>query len=692
MANLLKHHERHDPLMGLIPVPHGPETGQEHDHYPSDARTTERERQIFSYLTHPDDSYTPEGVYWADLPLAKRVAFVSKVHGQESAGEFKSFLRMLKKDPLSPVGWYFRNAVLPGAGLGLEGYVLFSIGNLEPLFAATWPECWGKNPTVCSSNWIASVTYLEVIGIMVGQIGVGFIGDWIGRRWGLIQDAVIMFVGLLMLTASWGLNLQGWVICYAWSLFFYGFGVGGEYPITATSSMENAVSSGKLSTREDRLHRGRKVTMAFLMQGWGQLINQGLLMILLLCFHHGSGNPPYSAVAVQWTFRVSFALPAIGTLWLVYYRTYKMPHASRQLEVTKRKNNVTGYDVASLKIACRHFGGRLLATAGTWFCNDVFFYGNKLFQGQFIKVISPNDSSVMTGWTWNMVNVVVSMCGYYCASLLIDHKLYGRKMMQQVGFLMCFIMFVIPAFHFHYYTEPMNIKAFQAMYFLSSFFNQFGPNSVTFLVAGEVFPTPIRATAHGISACIGKAGALLASVLYNYIDTQTKFYVVPWFGLAGMVLTFFFLPDTTGLDLKEQERRWAFIRAGEEEKYHGVAIHPTHLSWWERFRGVHKSYDQELDLKDKIMEVRREWENKEREKKDVELKGQGAPMTDVEDEMFTDHVHDYFRQTSSREGKDKEKEGGESDGKSSEGVDESMSGGAESNHGGAESSGSDTKA
>ena len=88
---------------------------------------------------------------------------------------------------------------------------------------------------------------------------------------------------------------------------------------------------------------------------------------------------------------------------------------------------------------------------------------------------------------------------------------------------------------------------------------------MTFLVAGEVFPTPIRATAHGISACVGKAGALLASVLYNYIDTQTKFYVVPWFGLAGMVFTLLFLPDTTGLDLKKQEHRWACIRDGTEE-------------------------------------------------------------------------------------------------------------------------------
>lgn len=30
--------------------------------------------------------------------------------------------------------------------------------------------------------------------------------------------------------------------------------------MTATSGMENAVGSGKVSTKEDRLHRGRKVT------------------------------------------------------------------------------------------------------------------------------------------------------------------------------------------------------------------------------------------------------------------------------------------------------------------------------------------------------------------------------------------------------------------------------------------------
>ncbi|KAI0125722.1 major facilitator superfamily domain-containing protein [Xylariales sp. AK1849] len=637
MEGLARRHKEHDPPVGEIPVPHGPETGNEHEHYPHMAPATDHEKEIFKHLTHPDDSYTPEGVYWADLPFRKRASFVSKVDRAESASEARSIWEMVKKDPLSPLGWYWRNAILPGAGLGLEGYVLFSIGNLQPLFKAVYPTCWGTSPTACSQNWTAAVVYLEVIGIMAGQVGVGIIGDWVGRRWGLIQDALVMFIGLILLTGSWGTTLQGWVICYGLSLFIYGLGVGGEYPITATSSMENAVTAGKLSTRDDRLHRGRKVTMAFLMQGWGQLINQVLLIVLMFIFNRGYGNPPYSETATQWVFRLSFAIPAIGTLWLVYFRTWKMKAAGKKLAQAKRKSNVTGYDVKSMKMTFQNFGGRLVATAGGWFCNDVFFYGNKLFQGQFINLVSANSSSVMTTWTWNLVNVVVSLAGYYLASMLIDNKLYGRKVMQQVGFFMCFIMFVIPAFHYDYYTSPAGVHAFQAMYFLSSFFNQFGPNSVTFLVAGEVFPTQVRASAHGFSAMIGKAGALLASVLYNYIDNQTKFYVVPWFGLIGMVLTFIWLPDTTGLDLKEQERRWQYILEGRESEYHGIAIHPKHLSLWERWMGVGKQYHPDMDLKTKIRDLKADWEEKQSARDDPE-------QADIEDDGdLTDEIHSYFR-------------------------------------------------
>ncbi|ETN37023.1 uncharacterized protein HMPREF1541_08011 [Cyphellophora europaea CBS 101466] len=647
-----------DPITWGPAAPHGPDVS---GHHPSlvapDFGMSHNEKEIFNSLLKPDDSYDTNGVYWADLPWFRRFKFVQSVNSVEAKREFGSFWSMFKADPLSPVGFYFRNMVLPGAGLGLEGYVLFSIGNLKPLFQKGFPDCWNSE-TTCNPTWIAAVEYLEICGIIVGQILVGIIGDWIGRRWGLIQDATIMFIGLIMLTAAWGVTENGWVICYVWSLFFYGVGVGGEYPMTATSGMENAVGSGKISTREDRLHRGRKVTSAFLMQGWGQFFNQVLLILLLLIFHHGSGNPPYSKLAVQWTYRISFALPAIGTLWLVYYRTYKMRAASKQLQAAKKKSSVTGYDSAALRITLNHFGGRLLATAGTWYMNDVFFYGNKLFQvpfsmptqtnrpvqqSEFIKVISPDNKSIMPGWLYNLINVGVSLCGYYLASFLIDNKMYGRKHMQTIGFLMCFILFVVPGFNFKYYTEPAHIHSFQAMYFLSSFFNQFGPNSVTFLVAAEVYPTAVRATAHGFSAAVGKLGALTAAVLYNYIDTQTKFYVVPWFGLAGVILTVVFMPDTTGLDLKEQERRWAFIRAGREKEYHGVAIHPRHVSLWERFRGVHKPYDAELDYKQKLEEMRGEWELKMQQKYDE--KNGRLDEADVFDDDFHTDATTYFKRT-----------------------------------------------
>ena len=136
--------------------------------------------------------------------------------------------------------------------------------------------------------------------------------------------------------------------------------------MTATSGMENAVGSGKISTREDRLHRGRKVTSAFLMQGWGQFLNQALLIILLLIFNSGSGNPPYDPLVTQWVYRVAFAIPAAGTLWLVYFRIYKIRSASKQLQIAKAKQSVTGYDAQSLKLTITYFGPRLIATAFGW--------------------------------------------------------------------------------------------------------------------------------------------------------------------------------------------------------------------------------------------------------------------------------------------------------------------------------------
>ena len=216
---------------------------------------------------------------------------------------------------------------------------------------------------------------------------------------------------------------------------------------------------------------------------------------------------------------------------------------------------------------------------------------------------------------------------------------------------MDFILFIIPAFNFEYFTSAEHIVGFQAMYFLSSFFNQFGPNAVTFLVAAEVYPTPIRATAHGFSAACGKLGALTAAVMYNYISTSQKFYVLPWFGLAGMLITLVFLPDTTGLDLQEQERRWQCIRAGREADYHGVAVHRKHLSWYECAIGVGRFYHPDQDYRQKMEDLRKEWEHSRTQQAEEEEKGRWEDEDDGNKRHWPSEVSKFMEKMSRAAGR-----------------------------------------
>lgn len=82
---------------------------------------TAEEKQIFNYLLRPDDNYNEAGVYWADMSVAQQVKFVLNADRKETQRELSGIWAMFKADPLSPVSHYFRNMVLPGAGLGLEG-------------------------------------------------------------------------------------------------------------------------------------------------------------------------------------------------------------------------------------------------------------------------------------------------------------------------------------------------------------------------------------------------------------------------------------------------------------------------------------------------------------------------------------------------------------------------------------------
>lgn len=47
----------------------------------------------------------------------------------------------------------------------------------------------------------------------------------------VLQDAVVMFIGCVMLAVATGTTSNGWVIMYAIAQLVFGFGVGGMYAL-----------------------------------------------------------------------------------------------------------------------------------------------------------------------------------------------------------------------------------------------------------------------------------------------------------------------------------------------------------------------------------------------------------------------------------------------------------------------------
>ena len=57
---------------------------------------------------------------------------------------------------------------------------------------------------------------------------------------------------------------------------------------------------------------------------------------------------------------------------------------------------------------------------------------------------------------------------------------------------------------------------------------------------------------------------------------------------AGLVLTILFVPNLMSLDLREGDRRFDALMAGNPAAYSGDAVHPRNLSLFERMLGVQK--------------------------------------------------------------------------------------------------------
>lgn len=69
----------------------------------------------------PPDSYTSDGVYWADLPRKERTRFIMNQNNAEAKKEAKWVWNMFKHDPMEPFRVYWNTYALVGMGLFVEG-------------------------------------------------------------------------------------------------------------------------------------------------------------------------------------------------------------------------------------------------------------------------------------------------------------------------------------------------------------------------------------------------------------------------------------------------------------------------------------------------------------------------------------------------------------------------------------------
>lgn len=156
------------------------------------------------------------------------------------------------------------------------------------------------------------------------------------------------------------------------------------------------------------------------------------------------------------------------------------------------------------------------------------------------------------------------------------------------------MIFCILGFRYNALSE--NKGSMLALYVIAQFLFNWGPNTTTFIVPGECFPTRYRASGHGLSAAMGKIGAIIAQVVSVPLLSKdapancTGTNCSPWLGRLMQIFALFMLcgtlvslliPETKGLTLEEL--------AGEAPTSYNAgrngSIRSPTRKWWRPFQG-----------------------------------------------------------------------------------------------------------
>ena len=450
--------------------------------------------------------------------------------------------------PMTSMQW--RIFGLACAGKFFEGMVVFMTGVALPLVTVEF----GLGPADAGL-----VTAASLAGILVGATALGGLADAVGRKAMFIAEMGLFVAFLLALTFS--PNFPMLVFC----LFGAGVALGCDYPTAHLVISESIPSKA----------RGRLVLAAFAFQAVGALFGSVAGFAIL---HQ---NPDVGAW--RWMYGVA-VLPALvvfvarftvveSPLWLAargrareaegaLLRLLKrVPAYPKKVEVAAAPahNKEGGGSFVEL-LRGKNLRATVLASV-PWFLQDLGTYGIGIFTptilatvlgnsgaGHGLSAVVHNDMLAAKG---SAFMDVFFFAGIIAAILLIDR--HGRIKLQVIGFLGCALGLAMAAISVRAdgsHNMPLLFAGFTLFYFMTNL----GPNSMTYLLAGEVFPTRLRGKGAGLAASAGKIGAVLTAflfpVLLKSIGTVPLLFMLVAASVLGAVVTWIFAIETNGRNLE----------------------------------------------------------------------------------------------------------------------------------------------
>jgi MFS transporter, PHS family, inorganic phosphate transporter len=425
-----------------------------------------------------------------------------------------------------------RAVIASGVGFFTDAYDLFVIGIASSLIAKNWN---------LGSDRLAILNSTMLAAAFLGAMVFGRYADRVGRKRVYWLVAAVMIVGALgsaFAPSFWTLIVFRFVL---------GFGVGGDYPVSAVMVSEYA----------NRKDRGRLVGTVFGTQALGLIVGPLIALALL-----GSGTSD----DVVW--RILLGLGALPAAAVIYLRS-RMPEspryqAHREALAMQTAASSAGTDpqlaspgnsdpeqISGLRafLTNRRWLIMLAGTAGCWFLLDYAYYGNTISTPQILTLISPHASTMTKIALQLAIFSVAAVPGYILAIARLDK--IGHRRLQIIGFTMMGLCFLIIA------AIPgmtTTVAPFLIVYGISYFFTEFGPNMTTFVLPSELYPVSMRTTGHGISAGVGKLGAFIGVFLFPVLNSalglRGTLLLTAGVSVLGLALTFV-LPEPTGLSLDQ---------------------------------------------------------------------------------------------------------------------------------------------